>query len=131
MTKKISGTIVEFRPKDRIYQDAEPIALIYRSMGTHAAEEVVNRALGELALTMSGIAQQVRGRNMLDLARQLRRLERMSVQLGLVSLGTVSNDARTCLEGGDLTAFAAVWARLVRVAEVSLATEKGALDQQI
>lgn len=131
MTNKISGTIVDFRPKDRIYQDAEPIALIYRSMGTHAAEEVVNRALGELALIMSGIATQVRAHNTLDLARQLRRLERMAVQLGLVSLGTVSNDARSCLEGGDPTAFSAVWAQLVRVAEGSLATEKGALDLQI
>jgi len=122
---------VNLRPKDRIYQDAEPIALIYRSMGTHAAEEVVNRALGELALTMSGIATQVRAHNTLDLARQLRRLERMAVQLGLVSLGAVSNDARSCLEGADPTAFSAVWARLVRVAEGSLATEKGALDLQI
>ena len=126
-----TATIMELRPKDRIYQDAEPIALIYRSMGTHAAEEVVNRALGELALTMSGIAQQLHGRNMLDIARQLRRLERMSVQLGLVSLGTVSKDAQACLDGDDLTAFSAVWARLVRVAEASLATEKGALDQHL
>jgi hypothetical protein len=128
---EMTAIIMEFRPKDRIRQDAEPIALIYRSMGTHAAEEVVSRALGELALTMSGLAQQVRGRNLLDLARQLRRLERMAVQLGLVSLGAVSCDARACLDGGDMTAFSAVWARLIRVAEVSLATEKGALDQQV
>lgn len=127
----MTATIMNFKPNDRIYQDAEPIALIYRSMGTHAAEEVVNRALGELAVTMSGIARQVRAHNMLDLARQLRRLERMAVQLGLVSLGTVSSDAQACLQGGDLTAFSAVWARLVRVAEASLATEKGTLDQQL
>lgn len=127
----MTATITKFRPNDRICQDAEPIALIYRSMGTHAAEEVVNRALSELAVTMSGIARQVRARNTLDLVRQLRRLERMAVQLGLVSLGTVSNDAQSCLDNGDLAAFSAVWARLVRVAEASLATEKGALDQQI
>lgn len=127
----MTATIMSIRPNDRIRQDAEPIALIYRSMGTHAAEEVVNRALGELAVTMSGIARQVRAHDMLDLTRQLRRLERMAVQLGLVSLGTVSNDARNCLDDGDLIAFSAVWARLVRVAEASLATEKGALDQQV
>lgn len=127
----MTATIMDLEPKDRIYQDAEPIALIYRSMGTHAAEEVVNRALGELALAMSGIAQQVKDHNLVDLGRKLRRLERMAVQLGLVSLGTVSNDAQACLEGGDLTAFSAVWARLVRVAERSLAAEKGAVDQKI
>ena len=127
----MSAIIVEMRPKDRIRQDAEPIALIYRSMGTHAAEEVVSRALGELALTMSALSQQVRGRNLLDLSRQLRRLERMAAQLGLVSLGSVAIDARACLETSDLTAFSAVWARLIRVAEVSLAADKGALDQQV
>lgn len=131
MTNKVSGTIVEFRPKDRIYQDAEPIALIYRSMGTHAAEEVVNRALGEITLTMSNIARQVQGQDIGDVARQLRRMERMAMQLGLVSLGTVSNDARACLDGGNPIAFSAVWARLLRVAEVSLAIEIGAIDQQI
>jgi hypothetical protein len=126
----MTATIMEFRPKDRIYQDVEPIALIYRSMGTAAAEEVVARALGELALTMSGLADQVRGNSTLDIGRQLRRLGRMSEQLGLVSLGTVANDARNCIDSGDVMAFAAVWARLIRVAESSLATDSGALDQQ-
>jgi hypothetical protein len=127
----MAAIVMEFRPKDRIKQDAEPIALIYRSMGTKAAEEVVNRALTELAVTMQGLAVQVRGRDLLDLARQLRRLERMAQQLGLVSLGVVAADVRACLEGGDMVAFGAVWARLIRVAETSLATEKGALDQQV
>jgi hypothetical protein len=127
----MSAIVMEFRPKDRIKQDAEPIALIYRSMGTKAAEEVVNRALAELAVTMSALAVQVRGRDLLDLARQLRRLERMAQQLGLVSLGVVAADVRACLEAGDMVAFGAVWARLIRVAETSLATEKGALDQQV
>jgi hypothetical protein len=127
----MNAIITELRPKDRVQQDAEPIALIYRSMGTRAAEEVVNRALSELAMTMSGMSRQVRGKEMADLARQLRRLERMAQQLGLVSLGNVAGDVRACLEDGDLTAFSAVWARLIRVAETSLATEAGAPDQQI
>jgi hypothetical protein len=122
---------MELRPKDRVQQDAEPIALIYRSMGTHAAEEVVNRALNELASTVSGLAQLVRRAEFADMVRQLRRLERMAVQLGLVSLGAVAVDMQACLNSGDMTAFAAVWARLIRVAEASLATEKGALDMQV
>lgn len=127
----MSGIVMELRPKDRICQDAEPIALIYRSMGTKAAEMVVSRALAELAVTMSAMAQQVRGKDLQNLARQLRRMERMAEQLGLVSLALVAADVRACLEVGDLTAFAAVWARLIRVAAISLATEKGALDQLV
>ncbi|MDZ4136289.1 MAG: hypothetical protein U1D06_11970, partial [Paracoccaceae bacterium] len=97
--------IMAMRPKDRIRQDSEPIALMYRSMGTQAAEEVVTRALAELALTMAGLAQLVRSREMTDLSRQLRRLQRMSEQLGMVSLGLVAGDVRTCLDCNDVTAF--------------------------
>jgi len=123
------AVVTALRPKDRVRQDSEPIALMYRTMGTAAAEEVVTRALGELALTMSGLATQVRAQDMTNLSRQLRRLQRMSEQLGMVSLGVVAGDVRICLEQTDVTAFAAVWARLMRVAESSLAVEKGLLDQ--
>ena len=46
----------------------------------------------------------------------------------MISLGQVSQDARDCLERGDSTAFSAVWARLLRVAERSLASDKDVAD---
>jgi hypothetical protein len=117
------------QPNDRVRQDSEPIAMMYRTMGTKAAEEVVNRALAELTLAVNGLVSQVRSQEMADVSRQLRRLSRMSDQLGMVSLGLVSGDARTCLDIGDTTAFAAVWARLLRVAERSLSAGGGLQDQ--
>lgn len=127
----MTGKVTVLRPLERLCQDAEPVAVMYRDMGTKAAEQVVTRALGELALTMSGLAQQVRAHDLTDLSRQLRRLQRMSEQLGMVSLGLVASDVRSCLEVGDVTAFSAVWARLIRVAERSLSSDKGLLDQTI
>jgi hypothetical protein len=125
----MTGIVLAFRPKERVRQDSEPIALMYRNMGTSAAEQVVTRALAELAMAMTGLSDQVRARDMSDLGRQLRRLQRMAEQLGLVSLGQVAGDVRVCLDKGDPTAFAAVWARMMRVAECSLAAEKGLMDQ--
>ncbi|MFZ9199118.1 MAG: hypothetical protein ACO22Z_07210 [Paracoccaceae bacterium] len=121
--------VVALPVKERVRQDSEPIATIYRNLGTASAEQVVTRALGELALTMAGLAAQVREREMQDLSRQLRRLQRMAENLGMVSLGLVAGDVRECLDRADVTAFAAVWARLVRIAERSLAPDKGLLDQ--
>ena len=126
----MTGIVVAFRPKERVRQDSEPIALMYRNMGTTAAEQVVTRALAELAMAMTGLSDQVRSQDMSDLGRQLRRLQRMAEQLGLVSLGHVAGDVRLCLDKSDPTAFAAVWARLMRVAECSLAAEKGLMDLQ-
>jgi len=123
------NNVVALRPNDRVRQDAEPIATIYRNLGTASAEQVVTRALGELALTMTGLAAHVKAHEMTDLARQLRRLQSMSENLGLTSLGLVAADLRVCLDQGNSTAFAAVWARLIRIAERSLSTDKGLLDQ--
>lgn len=114
---------------ERVRQDGEPIATIYRNLGTSSAEQVVTRALGELALTMASLAHQVRAHELADLTRHLRRLQRMAENLGMVSLGDVAGDVRICLDQGDSTAFSAVWARLIRIAERSLAPDKDLLDQ--
>jgi hypothetical protein len=119
------------RPIERVQQDAEPIATIYRSLGTASAEQVVTRALGELAMTMAGLSNQVRNQDLQNVSRQLRRLQRMAENLGMVSLALVSSDVRICLDQGDSTAFASVWARLIRIAERSLSPDKDLLDQSL
>jgi len=123
--------VVALRPMERVRQDAEPIATMYRNLGTSSAELVVTRALGELALTMAGLANQVRDHQLDDLFRQLRRLQRMAENLGMVSLGMVAADVRACIDSADSTAFAAVWARLLRIAERSLAPDKALMDQTL
>ncbi|MFN3723861.1 MAG: hypothetical protein ACK4VZ_12515 [Paracoccaceae bacterium] len=126
-----ADNVVTLRPLERVQQDGEQIATIYRNLGTVSAEQVVSRALGELALTMAGLANQVRARDFADLSRQLRRLQRMSENLGMVSLSLVAADVRACLDGGDPTAFSAVWARLLRIAERSLSPDKELLDRSL
>jgi len=127
----MSGNITALRPKERVRLDAEPIASIYRNLGTSSAEQVVSRALGELALTLAGLVEQVRQREFGDLGRGLRRLQRMADHLGMISLGLIAAEARICMDRSDATAFAAVWARLIRVAEASLSPDKELLDQSL
>ena len=115
-------------PREVVRQDVEAIAEIYRNLGAPVAEQLVTRALGELALTMAGIAEKVNRQETQDLGRQLVRLRRLAEDIGLSSLATVAGDAGTCLLRGDATAFAAVWARLMRVAKTSLAQEAGTPD---
>ena len=116
---------------ERVRQDAEPIATIYRNLGTSAAELVVTRALAELGLAMGGLAQQVGSHDLADVSRQLRKLQRMAEQIGMVSLSAVADDARTCFDRRDVTAFSAVWARLIRVAERSLTPDRDLRDQSV
>ncbi|WP_225026971.1 hypothetical protein [Xinfangfangia pollutisoli] len=116
------------QPRERVRQDGEAIAAIYRNLGAPMAEQMVARALGELALAMAGIAAQVRAHELADLSRQLKKLQRMAEGLGMVSLSAIAADVRDCLDRGDGTSFSAVWARLLRVAERSLASEHGFAD---
>ncbi|HOZ33313.1 MAG TPA: hypothetical protein PLM52_10570 [Tabrizicola sp.] len=120
--------VLALRPRETVRQDIEAIAVIYRNLGAPVAEQMVTRALGELALTMAGIAEKVRAQELRDLARQLARLRRLAEDLGLQSLASVAGDAKCCLERADGTAFSAVWARLMRVAERSLAPDQGSAD---
>ena len=115
-------------PREVVRQDVEAIAEIYRNLGAPVAEQLVTRALGELALTMAGIAEKVRKHELRDLVRHLTRLQRLADDIGLVSLGVVAGDAGSCLARGDPTGFSAVWARLVRVAEASLTHDPGIAD---
>lgn len=110
--------------RERVRQDGEAIAAIYRNLGASAADQMVARALGELALAMAGIASQVQAVEIADLPRQLKTLQRMAENMGMTSLASVSQDARACIDRCDSTGFAAVWARLLRVAEGSLAIDR-------
>ena len=115
-------------PREVVRQDVETIAGIYRNLGAPVAEQLVLRAFGQLALTVAAIAERVRAQDLRDLAGQLQGLRRLAAEVGLVSLAQVAADARSCLERADGTAFAAVWARLMRVAEQSLSGDPGMVD---
>ncbi|OHC45586.1 MAG: hypothetical protein A2092_01190, partial [Rhodobacteraceae bacterium GWE1_64_9] len=86
----MTAEIAVLHVQDRLRQDCEPVVAIYRDLGAVQAEQIVARALGELALTMSGLAAQVRAHQLQNMARQLRRLQRLSEQLGMLSLGAVA-----------------------------------------
>ena len=122
------GKVTALTPREVVRQDVEAIAVIYRNLGAPTAEKMVTRALAELALTMAGIAEKVRDQDLRDLAQQFGRLKRLAGDLGLTSLAQVAGDSRACLERADATGFAAVWARLLRVAERSLSPGAGMAD---
>lgn len=109
--------VVALRPNDRSRRDAEPIAILCRNLGATTAEHLVARAMGEISQTIAGMAEQVKAHDLANMARPLRRLQRMSENLGLITLSLTAADLAFCLTAQDVTAFSAVWARLVRVAK--------------
>ena len=113
--------VVALCPNDRVRCDAEPIATICRNLGASTAQHVVARALGEISQSVAGLAAQVKAHDLAEMPRPLRRLQLMAENLGLITLGLIAADLTLCISLQDVTAFSAVWARLVRVADDALA----------
>jgi hypothetical protein len=87
----------------------------------------VARALDEVTQMVAGLNTLVKRHDLAEMPRPLRRLQRMAENLGLITLGLVAADLTLCITCQDVTAFSAVWARLVRVAENALADQRSLL----
>lgn len=125
----MSGAVImALKPLENPQHDLRQVASIYRNLSQDAADQVVARALGELALSMATLAQRVAAHQLSDLQRGLQRLDRMAQNLGLKTLSVVTQDLAICLNLKDNTAFAAVWARLLRIADSALTLDALAHD---
>ncbi|MDH2326721.1 hypothetical protein QCN27_07560 [Cereibacter sp. SYSU M97828] len=124
----MTAIIFKLTPQDHVAHDPAPIARIFREMDADSAEKVVNRALGELALSVAALSKQVVAFELSEVPRQLRRVARMADHLGMTTLAHTARDADYCLEHADATAFGAVWARMLRIAGSQIAageTQRG------
>lgn len=116
----MAGSVVMLHPQERVDEDEGAILAIFDRLGPDPAAKLVSRAVGELALAVTVMAAQVDRHELDGLPRGLKRIQVMAAGVGMVSLSQVAGDARAVLMRDDPTAFSAVWARLVRVAERSL-----------
>lgn len=99
--------------------DADRLALLCRQIGPNAAEDMLCRALEELANRLAQTERCHRNGRMAEMRKSARSLIAMSEQIGMGQLARVAADVTGCLDAGDRVALAATLARLVRVGERS------------
>ncbi len=114
----MTTAVISLCPHEQVREDAAAINELYLRLGPVSAERVLNRAVDELALSLATLAAKVRMHDLREVDWQSRRLQKQAIGLGLISLASVAGDLRRCQD--DPTAFAAVCARLMRVAGGSL-----------
>lgn len=100
--------------------DSDRLNDLYAQLGQHAAEDVVCRALEEMAARLTHIEKSYYDGAWEDLRKNARGLGAIADQLGITMLVRVAGDVKDCAERGDQVATAATLARLMRVGESSL-----------
>lgn len=114
------NTITQIRLVERVDIDHDRLGALYAEMGNVGAENVVCRAMEELALRMSHCDRLHRSGEMEHLRKSARSLIAISDQIGMVLLANVARDVMTCIDKSDIVALAATLARLMRIGEGSL-----------
>lgn len=105
---------------ETIQVDAEKLEDLYRQLGDNAAEDVVCRAMEELALRLAHTEKLYRRNQRGEMRKSARSIVAISEQIGMQLLARVARDVTICADNGDETALAAVISRLVRIGERSL-----------
>lgn len=100
--------------------DPEQIETLCTDLGPYAAEDVVCRAMEELAQRLCQLQELAMTGPRDDLYKGLRAMAAIADQIGMSSLSRVAYDVMNCIEFGDRVAEAATMARLARTGEQSL-----------
>ena len=106
--------------RERAQLDPDRLEKLYDQLGAAGAEDVVCRALEELAVRLSHTERCYRAGELNDMRKSARSLIAIADQIGMGTLAKVARDVTCCIDMQDRTALAATLSRLLRIGESSL-----------
>lgn len=111
-------TLLEQR--ESVKFDTDRLEQLYVQLGESGAEDVVCRALEELAARLSHTEGCYREGRVADMRKSARSLIAIADQIGMAALARVARDVTVCIDHHDPVALAATLSRLLRIGERSL-----------
>ena len=112
--------VITLRQNEGVQVNPDRLEELYRQLGESGAEDVVCRALEELAARLSHTERCFRELRYNDMRKSARSLVAIAEQIGMSLLAQVALDVTKCIDAGDRTAVSATMARLLRIGESSL-----------
>ncbi|MEY8837590.1 hypothetical protein AB9K41_00970 [Cribrihabitans sp. XS_ASV171] len=116
MVEKVTALV----QTESVRLDSDRLGGLYRQLGDAGAEDVVCRAIEELAVRLSACERHWRQQDWAGLRKCARSLIAIAEQIGMVALARVAGDVTCSVDTGDRVATAATLYRLIRVGERSL-----------
>ena len=112
--------ITQIKPLEAVSVDHDRLGALYTQLGEASAEDVVCRAMEELALRLSHCDRLFRSGDWNELRKSARSLIAISEQIGMSAVARVAQDVTACIDVRDDVALAATLQRLMRTGEGSL-----------
>lgn len=113
--------VFDLRPAERIIIDSGQLDELFRRLGDRGAETFVMDAVVAISDLLAEVDGFVRLGAFADIAPRAQQVSRISAEIGLTSLARVARDMAITATRGDMIAYRAVWERLVRIGDRSLA----------
>lgn len=114
------GDITHIRLAEQVKVNVDRLDALYAEMDPINAEDVVCRAMEELALRMAHCERLFRAKDYDGLRKASKSLIAIAEQIGMNVMAQVARDVSHCAAIGDLTALSATVGRLLRTGEGSL-----------
>jgi len=113
-------TVTKMEPRECVRLDAGQLELLYAKLGEVSADDVLCRAMEELAVRMKQSEKYYSVGAAKDLRKTAHSLISIAEQVGLKTLARVAEDVVTCIDMNDWIALGATFARLLRISNQSL-----------
>lgn len=105
---------------EKISLNSDRMAELYVQMGEAGAQDVVCRAMEELAVRLAKISEYYLKNKVKDLRKGAKGLIGIAEQIGMQRLANVARDVCNCTDNNDPISLGATLARLMRIGDQSL-----------
>jgi len=119
---KVSGVeyVTKLAQNEAVRLDPDRLGALYSQMGEAGAEDVICRAVEELAIRLAQCERHFHRSKWSDLRKCVRSLVAIADQIGMNMLSKVAMDVTNSIDQADRVATASTLARLLRISERSL-----------
>jgi len=107
-------------PTEKVRLDNKRLEELYNQLGPANAENVISRAMEELAVRLARVASAYGTGNLQELKKVANSITIIADQVGMSTLGRVASDVAQLTGRNDGAALAATTTRLTRLGERSL-----------
>ncbi|WP_370400002.1 hypothetical protein [Sulfitobacter sp. JB4-11] len=112
--------VLQMKPFEQVVLDQDRLGALYSELGPSGAEDVVCRAMEELAQRLARSNTLYHTSDWTGLRKNTRSLIAIAEQVGMFTLAKVACDVTICIDRQDEIALAATLSRLIRTGERSL-----------